>query len=466
MAVNHVQVPSLSLLPREKTKIFVMNKYESEREIIRQQWETTPYPELPLETSPKNDANSLYLHNLVTPFYLRNHLVLETQGKLILDVGCGTGYTSLTLAEANPGAKIIGIDMSEKSLDLARQRSRYHGFENSEFYALAAEELPSLNLQFDYINCDEVLYLLPDPVVGLKAMQAVLKPDGIIRANLHSSLQREFYFRAQKVFAMMGLMDEAPNELEVKLLREVMRSLKQDTYLRMIAWKPDFETDDQGVRVNFLMQGDKGFTVKELFAALEAANLEFVSMINWRYWELMDLFQDPENLPAFLAMSLPEVPLEERLHLFELLHPVHRLLDFWCAHPNQTQDYVPVSEWSTEDWQEAQVRLHPQLTTPQAREKLIDCINSRRPFEISQLISLPARTPITVDSHIAACLLPLWEGPQSFMSLVERWQIVQPINAITLEPVNVQTAFEEIQKLLSSLEVYLYVLLELPQSQT
>jgi len=440
-----------------------MDNHESEREKIRQQWETTPYPELPLETSPKEDSNSLYLHNLVTSFYLRNHQIIDTKEKLILDVGCGSGYTSLKLAEANPGARIVGIDMSEKSLDLARQRSRYHGFENSEFYSLAAEDLPSLNLQFDYINCDEVLYLLPDPVAGLKAMQAVLKPNGIIRANLHSSLQREFYFRAQKVFKMMGLMDEAPGELEVELLREIMRSLKSDVYLKMLVWKPYFESDAGRVRVNFLMQGDKGSTVKELFAALEAANLEFVSMVNWRHWELMDLFQDPENLPAFLAMSLPEVPLEERLHLFELLHPVHRLLDFWCGHPNQAQDYMPVSEWSPQDWQQVQVHLHPQLKTLSAKEKLIDCVNSRRSFEISQLISLPALTPITIDSRMAACLLPLWEGPQSFTSLVKRWQAVQPVNAITLEPVNVETAFEETKQLLSSLEIYLYILLEMPQ---
>ncbi|MBD2121377.1 class I SAM-dependent methyltransferase [Trichocoleus sp. FACHB-262] len=439
-----------------------MDNYISEREMVRQQWETTPYPELPPETSSKGDANNLYLHNLVTPFYLRNHQIIDTKEKLILDVGCGTGYTSLMLAEANPGAKIIGVDMSEKSLDLARQRSHYHGFENSEFYTLAAEELPSLNLQFDYINCDEVLYLLPDPVAGLKAMRSVLKPDGIIRANLHSSLQREFYFRAQKVFKMMGLMDEAPGELEVGLLREMMRSLKHNTYLRTIAWKPDFETNAEQVRVNFLMQGDKGFTVKELFAALEAADLEFVSMVNWRHWELMDLFQDPKNLPAFLAMSLPEVPLEERLHLFELLHPVHRLLDFWCAHPSQGQDYAPISEWSLQDWQQAQVYLHPQLKTVLVQEKLIDCVNSRRPFEISQLISLPALTPITIDSHIAACLLPLWEGPQPFMALVQRWQTVQPVNAITLEPVGVRTAFEEVKQFLGSLEIYLYILLELP----
>jgi len=66
--------------------------------------------------------------------------------------------------------------------------------------------------------------------------------------------------------------------------------------------------------MNYLLQGDKGFTITEYCSE---ADLEFISMVNWRQWDLMDLFKekDPENLPVFLAMSLPETTLEERLHL-------------------------------------------------------------------------------------------------------------------------------------------------------
>jgi hypothetical protein len=42
------------------------------------------------------------------------------------------------------------------------------------------------------------LYLMPDPAIALAAMKAVLKPDGIIRANLHSALQRLSFYRAQQ----------------------------------------------------------------------------------------------------------------------------------------------------------------------------------------------------------------------------------------------------------------------------
>jgi hypothetical protein len=60
MAANR-QRTTASVYCLEENKDFCMGNHESERELIRQQWETTPYPELPLETSPKKDANSLYI---------------------------------------------------------------------------------------------------------------------------------------------------------------------------------------------------------------------------------------------------------------------------------------------------------------------------------------------------------------------------------------------------------------------
>ena len=98
---------------------------------IRQQFDASPYPRVPLDQSPKNNPNLLYIHNLMTPYYLRNQKVIETKGKVILDAGCGAGYKSLVLAEANPGAKFVGVDISKESIKLARQRLEHHGFYNT-----------------------------------------------------------------------------------------------------------------------------------------------------------------------------------------------------------------------------------------------------------------------------------------------------------------------------------------------
>ncbi|EGK87646.1 class I SAM-dependent methyltransferase [Microcoleus vaginatus PCC 9802] len=429
-------------------------------ENIRQQFDNTPFPRIPLEQSPKDNSELLYIHNLVTAYYFRNRRVINTEGKVILDAGCGTGYKSLVLAIANPGAKIVGIDLSEESVKLAEQRLQYHGVANAEFYALKIEDLPSLGLEFDYINADEVLYLLPDAIAGLQAMKSVLAPDGIIRTNLHSSNGRAGVFRAQAAFKTMGLMDGSPGEVEIEIVRETMEALQDEVGLKAFTWNSDRAQDQGWIMANYLLVGDKGCTIPELFALLRATDLEFINMVAWRRWELMDLFKEPDDLPPFLAMSLPEASLEERLHLFDLLHPLHRLFDFWCGNPDQTQDVVPVAEWTEAQWREGRVHLHPQLRTSQIREDLMNCIDSQTAFEISRYIIVPTLAPVAIDTTMAACLLPLWDGPQSMVSLVEQWLQIRSQIGVNLKSVSDETAFEEVKELLIRLEVFLYVLLE------
>ncbi|GAB4188570.1 MAG: class I SAM-dependent methyltransferase [Coleofasciculaceae cyanobacterium] len=428
-------------------------------EKIRQQFNTGPYPRTAIEKSPKEEPDLFYIHNLVTSFYLRNKKIPDTQDKLILDVGCGTGYKSLALAQANPGARIFSVDISESSIEIAKKRLQYHGFDNVEFHVLSLQDLPKLNIKFDYINCDELLYLLPEPAIGLQAMKSVLKSEGIIRANLHSSRQREAYYRAQELFKMMGLMDDNPREQEIEMVRETMQALKDGVGLKVNTWEPRREDDEQWYLMNYLLQGDRGFTVPELFSALRASELEFISMVNWRQWNLMDLFKTPDNLPVFLGLALPDASLEEQLHLFELLHPVHRLLDFWCGHPDLAHSFVPVAEWTFSDWQKAKIALHPQLRTADVKTELLRCITQLQPFEISKYLPIAGQSSL-IDSTIAACLLPLWESAQQMPSLVARWQQLRPVNPFTLVPTSPEDAFEVLKQALIGLEDWGYVLVE------
>ena len=430
-------------------------------EKIRQQFDFGSYPRVGIEQSPKTETGELYLHNIINAYYLRYRKVVSSEGSLILDVGCGTGYKTLLLAEANPGARIVGIDISSKSLELASKRFKYHGFENGEFYLGSIEQLSNIGLEFDYINCDELLYLFPEPAIALEAMKSVLKPQGIIRSNLHSYFQRFNYFRVQEVFRMMGLMDTNPEDMEIEIALETLRGLKDNVDIKAKAPLPNYEGEDKKaiVLMNYLFQGDKGYTIPELFAALRAADLEFISMVNWRQWKLMDLFKEPNNLPVFLAISLPEISVEQQLHLFELLHPIHRLLDFWCGHPNQAEPFVPVTEWQSSDWQDAKVYLHPQLKTPVVKEELTRCTNQFSPFEISKYLPVTGEQSL-VDSSIAACLSPIWEEAQLLPSLVKRWQQLRPVHPVTLEPTTELEAFETVSSALIGLESSGYVLLD------
>lgn len=449
------------------------------REKIRRQFDQVPYFNEPLDKSPQKNAALLSLHNLVKAYHWRNQKIIDTAGKVILDAGCGSGYKSLVLATANPGAKIIGIDISEESLKLARQRLAHHGFAEAEFYAMPLEELPSLGIEFDYINCDEVLYLLPDISVGLQAMKSVLKPEGIIRANLHSYLQRQSYFRAQEFFRMLGLMDGSPHKQEIELVRQTMKNVKDHIYLKIKTWRSNYETQDEVVLANHLLQGDKGYNIPEMFAALRAADLEFISMVQWREWDLAALFKDLDELPVSVAMAFGEMSIEEQLHAHELLHSAQRLLDFWCGHPGEAQSFVPVEEWTESDWRQARVHLHPQLRTAELKQELIDYIREpalacmdaelkqgaayvtqHKGLNINQHLPIAQQPVVLLDSAVAAGILPLLDGGLPMMSLVKRWRQMRPLNPVTLESTTAPEAFAVVKQMLSSLAQFGYILLE------
>jgi 2-polyprenyl-3-methyl-5-hydroxy-6-metoxy-1,4-benzoquinol methylase len=428
-------------------------------EEMRQHFDEAPYPRTPLERFP-DDPDRLYVNNLVTANYRRNQKVCNSAGKMILDSGCGTGYKSMELSIANPGATVVGIDLSEASVKLARERVKFHALDNIEFHALPIEDLPNLGLKFDYINTDEVLYLVPDPVAALKAMKSVVNPGGILRVNFHSALQRSNYLRAQKIFKSLGLMAGAPQEAEIALVRQTMNCLKEGVLLKSTTWQPIFDTDDESVLANHLLKGDKGWTLPEFFKALQAADLEFISMVNWQQWDLVELFSDLDELPIDLAMSLSEKSPEEQLHLFELLHPVHRLLDLWCGLPAENTSITPIENWTADDWRQAKVHLHPQLMTSAFKQDLIACVSELRTFDLCRHLKVQDRGTLSIDSLVGSCLLPLVSVPQPMTTLVQRWQKLMPLHPVTLEPVEEATTFELVKQMLLPLEEFGYILLE------
>ena len=430
---------------------------------LNEQYDELPYPNIPIEQTVDHDLNDLFIHSLITPYYRRYGQVVFTEGKVILDAGCGSGYSSLVLAVANPGAKIVGIDLSQRSVDVARQRLQHHGFDQAEFHVLGIDDIPQLNQTFDYINCDEVLYILPQPLQALKILRTVLKPQGILRGNVHSFYQRIEYFRAQSMFKILGLFQNNPGDQEVAWAVDTMKTMKDQVIIKKETWQSKYEDRKQRVLMNYLLQGDKGFTIPQLFALLRQADLAFLSMVKWRQWDFTTLFQgDADKLPPPWQKVLAQSPMEEKLHLFELMHPIHRLLDFWCMQPGGPSPRPSLKQWGLEDWQQARVQLHPQLQSPKIKQAIVRCIRHQEAFEISRYISVVRATPCVIKPNSAACLLPLWEGPQTFTELVQRWQMLGPVDPVTLAEINEQAAAKTVARLVHWLETHLYVLVDQP----
>jgi len=430
-------------------------------EKIRQQYESLPYPKTPVQKPGQDDILGLYNHNIINAFYRRDKTLIDATQTVILDAACGSGYKTLLLALANPGAKIVAFDLSQHSLEVAKARFIYHGIECPDFYCINLYDLPKLGLTFDYINLDETLSFFEDIGASLAILKSVLNPNGIIRTNLHSYWQRSHFYRAQNTFKMMGMFDENPGEFEINNVKSLFKSFKNSVNLKQLTWRPDLSENDEYYMMNFFLQGDHGYTIEELFQALEKAELEFISMLNWREWNLLDLFENVEELPSFLALSLPSLSIAEKLHLFEMFNPVHRLFDFWCGHPQgETEDKADCSQWTDLEWLKATVYLHPQLKTAEVQQKLLESINLFQPFEISKYLPIHPQTSIIDTTLVSSVYLPLLEKEQTIRALIERWCTLHPLDPVTLKETTPTDALNILSQFLIHQENLGYVLLK------
>jgi len=97
-------------------------------------------------------------------------------GKTVLDVGCGGGILSESMAQR--GAHVTGIDMGEAPLSVAKLHKLESGVEVN-YQRITAEELAAQQPQsFDVVTCLEMLEHVPDPASIIKACSQLVKPDG------------------------------------------------------------------------------------------------------------------------------------------------------------------------------------------------------------------------------------------------------------------------------------------------
>ena len=96
------------------------------------------------------------------------------QGKTVLDVGCGGGILSESMAVR--GAKVTGIDLGEKSLKVAKLHLLETG-NQVEYRKIAVEDLAKEQPRhYDIVTCMEMLEHVPDPASIVQSCAKLAKP--------------------------------------------------------------------------------------------------------------------------------------------------------------------------------------------------------------------------------------------------------------------------------------------------
>ncbi|MDX1824916.1 MAG: bifunctional 2-polyprenyl-6-hydroxyphenol methylase/3-demethylubiquinol 3-O-methyltransferase UbiG [Thiohalomonadales bacterium] len=143
---------------------------------------------------PESEFKPLHQINPLRLDYIDRRARLKD--KQVLDVGCGGGILSESMAQR--GAQVTGIDMGEAPLAVARLHQLESGMEVNYQRTTAealAEEKPE---SFDVVTCLEMLEHVPDPASIIQACARLVKPGGQI---FFSTINRN---PKSYVFAIIG----------------------------------------------------------------------------------------------------------------------------------------------------------------------------------------------------------------------------------------------------------------------
>jgi ubiquinone/menaquinone biosynthesis C-methylase UbiE len=120
-------------------------------------------------------------------------LAAPKKGEHVLDVATGTGLVAhLVAATVAPGS-VIGIDLSDRMLSIARAKQG----KNTQFLGMAAERLVFRPETFDVVTMGEALAYLSDPNDALEEANRVLRPGGRLAVSCQ---RRSLSTRAQDLF--------------------------------------------------------------------------------------------------------------------------------------------------------------------------------------------------------------------------------------------------------------------------
>ena len=130
-------------------------------------------------TQTARDYDDAVRHNVSGAWRLAGSLPPGHYGE-VLDVGCGTGFASLAMAERHGTRRFIGVDPAEGMLDQFRAKLAGHPGIEVTLHAADVLAMPVPDASVDAVICSMAFHWFPQKGAAMEAMARTLRPGGVI----------------------------------------------------------------------------------------------------------------------------------------------------------------------------------------------------------------------------------------------------------------------------------------------
>jgi SAM-dependent methyltransferase len=155
---------------------------------VREFWNARPCN---IRHSPRTIGERAYFDEVeMRKYFVEPHIPRFAEferwkGKKVLEIGCGIGTETVSFARA--GAQVVAVDLSDRSLEIARRRLQIYGLDDVKLVECDVEHLQErLPVEgYDLVYAFGVLHHTPDPDAALRQIRPYVSPSGSLKLMLY-----------------------------------------------------------------------------------------------------------------------------------------------------------------------------------------------------------------------------------------------------------------------------------------
>jgi len=238
---------------------------------VRSQYEENPYPRW------TQLASAYTLRSLDS--FMRERFPLSAYrplGKPRLDyliAGCGTGRQVAAAMQTFDNIDVTAIDLSLASLGYAKRKTDALGLK-VDYGQADILELGSLGRKFDVVDSGGVLHHMRDPGAGWRQLVSLLRPNGLMRIALYSTVARKDVAVVRRFLAARNLQSTPDG---IRRGRAALVAMPDGTPERNVTQGRDFSTMSECRDLLFHVE-EHTFTLAEIGAFLDANGLKLIAL--------------------------------------------------------------------------------------------------------------------------------------------------------------------------------------------
>lgn len=197
---------------------------------------------------PTGPCKPLHALNPIRFQFIQNHC--ELGGKKVLDIGCGGGILTESIAKAD--AQASGLDLGEDVIMVAKMHALESQLKISYFHESVETHAESHPQAYEVITCMEMLEHVPEPASIIKAIAKLLKPGGIAFFSTLNRTPKSFLFAILGAEYILNMLPKGTHHYEKFIKPSELFQVCRSYHLSPIA--------TQGIKYNPLRQSFEAAT--------------------------------------------------------------------------------------------------------------------------------------------------------------------------------------------------------------